>query len=201
MRTSNSAPRPVDSFDGNISGSIVIDASAVNTGVPGSYAVTYDVRIAAGNAATTGHPHRQCRDTTAPVITLSRRQPADHRGRHRLRRTRRHRQRHAGRRPHRQHRDRRHGGQPDHAGQLRRDLRRHDAAGNAADTGHPHRQRRRHHAAGHHAGRRQPADHRGRHRLRRTRRHRQRHARRRPHRLASSSTPLPSTPQRPAATS
>ena len=41
-----------DDVDGDISGSIVIDASAVNTAVAGSYTVTYNVMDAAGNAAT-----------------------------------------------------------------------------------------------------------------------------------------------------
>ncbi len=42
----------MDNVDGDISGSIVIDSSAVNTGAAGSYMVTYDVMDAAGNAAT-----------------------------------------------------------------------------------------------------------------------------------------------------
>ena len=40
-----------DNIDGDLSGSIVIDATAVDTSVPGSYFVTYDVSDAAGNAA------------------------------------------------------------------------------------------------------------------------------------------------------
>ena len=42
----------IDNVDGDISGSIVIDASAVNTAVVGSYSVTYNVDDAAGNSAT-----------------------------------------------------------------------------------------------------------------------------------------------------
>jgi len=42
-----------DNLDGDLSTSIVIDASAVDTAVPGDYTVTYDVMDAAGNAATT----------------------------------------------------------------------------------------------------------------------------------------------------
>ena len=40
-----------DDVDGEISGQIVIDASAVNTTVAGTYSVTYNVNDAAGNAA------------------------------------------------------------------------------------------------------------------------------------------------------
>jgi len=63
----------VDNVDGDITGSIQIDSSAVNTNVVGSYQVTYGVSDAAGNAATqmvrtvnvTAVP-----DSTPPVITL-----------------------------------------------------------------------------------------------------------------------------------
>jgi archaellum component FlaG (FlaF/FlaG flagellin family) len=41
-----------DDRDGDISGSIVIDSSAVNPAVAGSYSVTYNVQDTAGNAAT-----------------------------------------------------------------------------------------------------------------------------------------------------
>jgi hypothetical protein len=41
-----------DLVDGGVTGSIVIDASAVNTAVAGSYSVTYNVTDAEGNAAT-----------------------------------------------------------------------------------------------------------------------------------------------------
>lgn len=40
-----------DTLDGDLSGSIVIDSSAVNVSVPGNYNVTYDVSDLAGNAA------------------------------------------------------------------------------------------------------------------------------------------------------
>lgn len=42
-----------DNKDGNLSTSIVIDASSVDTSTPGDYTVTYNVTDAAGNAATT----------------------------------------------------------------------------------------------------------------------------------------------------
>jgi hypothetical protein len=61
-----------DDVDGDISGAIAIDASAVNTTTTGSYSVTYDVSDSAGNAATqvvrtvnVVEP-----DDTPPVITL-----------------------------------------------------------------------------------------------------------------------------------
>jgi hypothetical protein len=60
-----------DNLDGDVSGSIVIDASAVDTAVPGEYPVTYDVSDVAGNAATTVIRTVICQDTTAPVITLT----------------------------------------------------------------------------------------------------------------------------------
>jgi hypothetical protein len=41
-----------DNVDGNLTSSIVINASAVNTAVPGDYPVTYNVTDVAGNAAT-----------------------------------------------------------------------------------------------------------------------------------------------------
>jgi hypothetical protein len=41
----------IDNIDGVISGSIVIDASAVNTNAIGAYSVTYNINDAAGNAA------------------------------------------------------------------------------------------------------------------------------------------------------
>ncbi len=59
-----------DNVDGDISGDIVIDASAVNTSEPGSYAVTYNVSDAAGNAATEVVRTVNVSDATAPVITL-----------------------------------------------------------------------------------------------------------------------------------
>jgi hypothetical protein len=42
-----------DNVDGDVSGAIVIDASAVDSSTAGSYQVTYDVRDGAGNSATT----------------------------------------------------------------------------------------------------------------------------------------------------
>ena len=59
-----------DNHDGDISGSIVVDASAVNTSVLGSYSVTYDVTDAEGNAAVQVTRTVDVVDTTAPVITL-----------------------------------------------------------------------------------------------------------------------------------
>ena len=41
-----------DNLDGDLTSSIVVDASAVNTSVPGDYPVTYNVSDVAGNAAT-----------------------------------------------------------------------------------------------------------------------------------------------------
>ena len=62
-----------DNVDGDISGAIVIDASAVNTAAAGSYAVTYNVMDAAGNAAVeaTRTVNVVDPDTTPPVITLT----------------------------------------------------------------------------------------------------------------------------------
>ncbi len=62
-----------DNVDGDITASIVIDASAVDTSTPGSYTVTYNVMDAAGNAAT--EVTRTVNivvppDTVPPVITL-----------------------------------------------------------------------------------------------------------------------------------
>jgi hypothetical protein len=42
-----------DNLDGNVTSSIAIDASAINTAVPGNYPVTYSVSDIAGNAAQT----------------------------------------------------------------------------------------------------------------------------------------------------
>lgn len=63
----------VDDRDGDLSASVSIDASSVDTTVPGIYTVTYNVADAAGNAAV-----QQTRsvivlaipDTTEPLITL-----------------------------------------------------------------------------------------------------------------------------------
>ena len=61
----------LDNVDGDISASIVIDASAVNPAQPGSYAVTYNVVDAAGNAAVEVVRTVNVVDTTPPVITLT----------------------------------------------------------------------------------------------------------------------------------
>jgi MYXO-CTERM domain-containing protein len=61
----------LDNVDGDISASIVIDASEVNTAVAGDYSVTYDVMDAAGNAAVTvTRTVSVGADVTPPVITL-----------------------------------------------------------------------------------------------------------------------------------
>jgi len=60
-----------DNTDGDISANIVIDSTAVDTDIVGSYSVTYDVSDAAGNAATTEIRTVEVVDTTAPVITLN----------------------------------------------------------------------------------------------------------------------------------
>ena len=59
-----------DNYDGDITASIVIDATAVNTSVLGSYFVTYNVTDSEGNAATQVTRTVTVVDTTAPVITL-----------------------------------------------------------------------------------------------------------------------------------
>ena len=59
-----------DNIDGNLAASIVIDASTVETTVPGDYTVSYNVTDAAGNAAITVTRTVTVRDTTPPVITL-----------------------------------------------------------------------------------------------------------------------------------
>jgi hypothetical protein len=56
---------------GDISGSITINASAVNTGAVGSYTVTYNVSDAQGNAADEVTRTVNVVDTTAPSITLA----------------------------------------------------------------------------------------------------------------------------------
>ncbi|MCP3993782.1 MAG: DUF5011 domain-containing protein, partial [bacterium] len=60
----------LDSYDGDISGSVVINSSAVNTAVVGSYSVTYDVTDSEGNAAIQLTRTVDVVDTTIPVITL-----------------------------------------------------------------------------------------------------------------------------------
>ncbi len=59
-----------DSIDGNLSGALLIDTSAVNTALPGVYTVTYNVADNSGNAATTVTRTVTVVDTTAPVISL-----------------------------------------------------------------------------------------------------------------------------------
>ncbi|MCK0114412.1 immunoglobulin-like domain-containing protein, partial [Gelidibacter sp. F63206] len=56
---------------GDISGSIVIDASAVNTAVVGTYTVTYNVMDAEGNSATEVTRTVNVVDNTDPTITLT----------------------------------------------------------------------------------------------------------------------------------
>ncbi len=60
-----------DDVDGDLSTDIVIDASAVDTTIPGSYDVTYNVSDTAGNSAQQVTRTVTVRDTTAPVITLT----------------------------------------------------------------------------------------------------------------------------------
>jgi hypothetical protein len=60
----------LDSFDGDLTGSIVIDATGVDTAVLGSYAVTYDVTDSSGNPAIQVSRVVDVVDTTVPVITL-----------------------------------------------------------------------------------------------------------------------------------
>ncbi len=60
----------LDNYDGNITGSIVIDASAVDTNTVGSYSVTYNVDDASGNSAAEETRTVNVVDTTIPVITL-----------------------------------------------------------------------------------------------------------------------------------
>ncbi len=59
-----------DNRDGDLTASIVINASTVDSAVPGTYLVTYNVSDAAGNAATTVTRTVVYEDRTPPVITL-----------------------------------------------------------------------------------------------------------------------------------
>ena len=59
-----------DNRDGDLSTAIVIDATQVNTSVPGTYTVTYNVSDSAGNLAATATRTVICEDATPPVITL-----------------------------------------------------------------------------------------------------------------------------------
>ena len=58
-----------DNLDGDLTNAIVIDASQVDTAVPGSYVVHYDVSDNAGNDSRLSRPVI-VQDTTPPVITL-----------------------------------------------------------------------------------------------------------------------------------
>ena len=98
----------LDDVDGDITGSIVIDATAVNTAVVGSYVVTYDVTDSSGNPATQVTRTVDVVDTTVPVITLVGADPQVHRGWISIRRTRSHRTRQLRRGLDRINRDRRH---------------------------------------------------------------------------------------------
>src|SRR5690606_4483326 len=60
-----------DACFGDITGSIIIDASAVNTTVAGTYMVTYNVTDANGNPAAQVTRTVNVVDTTAPTITLN----------------------------------------------------------------------------------------------------------------------------------
>ena len=59
-----------DNRDGNLTASIVINASAVDSSAPGTYEVTYNISDAAGNAATTVTRTVIYEDQTPPVISL-----------------------------------------------------------------------------------------------------------------------------------
>ncbi len=59
-----------DTFDGDLTSAILV-TNPVNVSVPGTYAVTYDVSDAAGNAAAQVSRSVEIVDTTAPVITLN----------------------------------------------------------------------------------------------------------------------------------
>ena len=60
-----------DLVDGDLTGSIVIDSSAVNTNAVGQYTVTYDVTDTAGNAAEQKTRTVIVEDNTKPIITLT----------------------------------------------------------------------------------------------------------------------------------
>ena len=61
----------LDACDGDVTSSIVIDASTVDPSTPGGYSVTYDVADAAGNAAAQGTRTVNVVDTTTPVIGVA----------------------------------------------------------------------------------------------------------------------------------
>ena len=60
-----------DRVDGDLTGSIVIDSSAVNINRVGDYSVTYDVTDTAGNAAEQKTRTVRVIDTGKPIITLT----------------------------------------------------------------------------------------------------------------------------------
>ncbi len=60
----------LDACDGDVSSSIVIDASAVDPSTPGSYPVTYNVADAAGYAAAQSSRTVNVVDTTPPLLTV-----------------------------------------------------------------------------------------------------------------------------------
>ena len=60
-----------DLVDGDLTGSIVIDSSAVNINRVGDYSVTYDVTDTAGNAAEQKTRTVRVIDTGKPIITLT----------------------------------------------------------------------------------------------------------------------------------
>jgi len=61
-----------DNIDGDLTASIVIDATAVDSTIPGNYTVTYDVTDAAGNAADTASRTVTVSDLpTEPVLSAS----------------------------------------------------------------------------------------------------------------------------------
>jgi len=59
-----------DDVDGDLSDAVVVDFSQLDTQVPGTYAVSYDVSDSAGNAAETVVHTVEVVDTTPPVIVL-----------------------------------------------------------------------------------------------------------------------------------
>ena len=61
----------LDACEGDVSGSIVIDASAVDPSTPGGYLVTYNVADTAGNAAAQLERTVNVVDTTTPVISVA----------------------------------------------------------------------------------------------------------------------------------
>jgi hypothetical protein len=60
----------MDDRDGDLTGSIVIDASAVDSSLPNQYLVTYDVSDSSGNVAATAIRTVIYEDRTPPSITL-----------------------------------------------------------------------------------------------------------------------------------